>query len=83
MHTKREHSNEEIWRGIGPAFNADTFNQFEECYLETVVACICLLKILNKDLTLSSPFDAISTNPMVKKTPVASESLKYLFEKKQ
>ncbi|MCX7118098.1 MAG: hypothetical protein NTW94_09420 [Legionellales bacterium] len=68
---------------VGPVFSAEAFDLFEECYVETTMACIVLLRLVRKDLRLVPPFTDLMTTDFIKKLPVASYAFECFFNEPQ
>jgi hypothetical protein len=68
-HLNREFINTQMWNGIGPVFNKSEFDNFRDCYFETVAACILLIQLVVGNIKLVPPFTSLTENQITKWSP--------------
>lgn len=76
-HSNRNYTNSQMWEGIGPVFDKVSFELFVDCYFETVLACVSLIKLIKTDMKLTQPFNDVLNTFQDK--PTMGNIIKYLF----
>lgn len=80
-HPNREFINTQMWNGIGPVFNKSEFDNFRDCYVETVAACIVLIQLVVRNIKLVPPFTSLTEMNVIKSNSMAQFAINHLFLK--